>query len=70
MGIADRGTLRRGSFADVVIFDPDTVIDTGSFANPHQYPVGIETVITNGVPVWHDGVFDHEAAAGRVLRPS
>jgi N-acyl-D-amino-acid deacylase len=70
MGIADRGTLRRGFLADVVIFDPDTVIDTGSFANPHQYPVGIETVITNGVPVWHEGVFDHGAAAGRVLRPS
>jgi N-acyl-D-aspartate/D-glutamate deacylase len=68
MGIADRGILRRGAFADVVVFDPDTVIDTGSFANPFQYPVGIETVITNGIPMWHHGVFNGEEAAGRVLR--
>jgi len=70
MGIADRGILQRGAFADVVVFDPDRVSDRGSFAAPFQYPVGIETVITNGIPVWHEGVFDGEKPAGRVLRRS
>jgi N-acyl-D-aspartate/D-glutamate deacylase len=70
MGIEDRGILRRGAFADVVVFDPDRVSDTGSFAAPFQYPVGIETVITNGIPLWHEGVFSGDKAAGRVLRRS
>jgi N-acyl-D-aspartate/D-glutamate deacylase len=68
MGIADRGVLRRGAFADVVIFDPDTIIDRGSFADPYQYPDGIETVIINGSPVWHEGAFNQDEPAGRVLR--
>jgi len=68
MGIRDRGILRRGAFADVVVFDPETVIDRASFADPRQYPVGIETVIVNGVPVWHEGVWHGEEPAGRVLR--
>jgi N-acyl-D-amino-acid deacylase len=69
MGIEDRGVLRRGAFADLVVFDPDTVIDRASFENPRQYPVGIETVIINGIPVWHEGVF-HRTPAGKMLRPS
>ncbi len=50
-GIAERGTLREGYFADVVVFDPSTVRDTATFEKPHQYPVGIHHVIVNGVPV-------------------
>jgi N-acyl-D-aspartate/D-glutamate deacylase len=50
-GIAERGTLREGLFADVVVFDANTVRDTATFEKPHQYPVGIQHVIVNGVPV-------------------
>jgi N-acyl-D-amino-acid deacylase len=50
-GIAERGTVREGYFADLVIFNPKTVRDTATFEKPHQYPIGIEHVIVNGVPV-------------------
>ncbi|MDQ3080632.1 MAG: D-aminoacylase [Gemmatimonadota bacterium] len=48
LGLRDRGVLREGAFADVVIFDADSVRDQATFTEPHQYPVGIETVIVNG----------------------
>ncbi|MDN5366205.1 MAG: N-acyl-D-amino-acid deacylase, partial [Thermacetogenium sp.] len=41
--------------ADIVIFNPDTVIDTATFEEPRQFPKGIETVIINGVVVLHKG---------------
>jgi N-acyl-D-amino-acid deacylase len=44
----DRGLLREGYFADITIFDPDTVRDTATFQNPHQYPRGIHSVLVNG----------------------
>ena len=47
-GIADRGRLEKGYFADVVIFDPDTVIDTATYDDPKQFPVGIPYVLVNG----------------------
>ncbi|MEW6321155.1 MAG: D-aminoacylase [Acidobacteriota bacterium] len=50
-GIESRGILREGWYADVVVFDPATVRDTATFERPHQYPVGIQHVIVNGVPV-------------------
>jgi N-acyl-D-aspartate/D-glutamate deacylase len=50
-----------------VIFDPATVIDKATYTKPHQYSVGIETVIVNGVRVWRDG--RHTGAKpGRALR--
>lgn len=49
LGLTDRGVLRVGAFADVVVFDPASVKDMSTFTEPHQYPVGIETVIVNGV---------------------
>jgi N-acyl-D-amino-acid deacylase len=51
LGIGDRGILRAGKKADITLFDADRVADRATFENPHQYPVGIEYVIVNGVPV-------------------
>jgi N-acyl-D-amino-acid deacylase len=55
MGIADRGTIRAGTFADLVLFDPATVADRSTFEDPEALSVGIETVWVNGVAVWQDG---------------
>jgi N-acyl-D-amino-acid deacylase len=48
MGIHDRGLLREGMYADVVVFDAEHVTDKATFTDPHQYPTGIEYVIVNG----------------------
>jgi N-acyl-D-amino-acid deacylase len=48
LGIKKRGALKKNNFADVVIFNPDTVIDNATFEKPHQYPTGINYVIVNG----------------------
>ncbi len=51
LGFTDRGLLKEGKKADITIFDPGRVADRATFENPHQYPVGIEYVIVNGVAV-------------------
>ena len=66
MGIAQRGELRPGYFADVVVFDPMTVADRATFEAPRQYPVGIATVVVNGVLALADGR-PTGARAGRAL---
>jgi N-acyl-D-amino-acid deacylase len=53
--IADRGTLEPRRFADLVVFDPATVHDPASFANPQQYPIGIDHVLVNGRCIVRDG---------------
>jgi N-acyl-D-aspartate/D-glutamate deacylase len=55
-GISKRGRLERGYFADVVIFDPDTIIDTATYDDPRQYPVGIPYVLVNGQVAVDDAV--------------
>lgn len=55
LGWKDRGTIREGAFADLVLFDPDTVLDRSTFAEPTLTPAGIEKVFVNGVAVWSDG---------------
>lgn len=66
LGLLDRGVLREGAFADIVIFDPRTVKDQATFTNPHQYPVGIDAVIVNGIIAVERGKTTG-ARAGRVL---
>lgn len=67
-GIDRRGTLAQGNFADLVVFDPDTVIDRATFEEPRQAAAGIEHVFVNGIPVWRDGRATG-ALPGTVLRP-
>jgi N-acyl-D-amino-acid deacylase len=66
LGLSERGLLRPGMAADVVVFDPAGVADTASYENPHQYPLGIETVLVNGQVVLRDGIRT-EARPGRPL---
>jgi N-acyl-D-amino-acid deacylase len=54
LGIRERGMLREGFYADVVIFDPDRVIDKATFENPHQYAEGVQHVLVNGKVVIKD----------------
>ncbi len=67
LGLTDRGTLEAGKAADLVIFDPATVIDRATFENPFQYSEGIATVVVNGQVVLDEG---HHTGArpGKVLR--
>jgi N-acyl-D-amino-acid deacylase len=67
LGLEDRGLLREGYFADITVFDPATIIDHATYADPHQYSSGVHHVIVNGVPVLLDG--EHTAATpGRFIR--
>jgi N-acyl-D-amino-acid deacylase len=67
LSIPDRGLLRDGFFADIVVFDPATIGDRSTFEEPHQLSVGVKYVFVNGTMVVHDG--RHTGAKpGRVLR--
>lgn len=68
-GFARRGQVREGWAADLVVFDPATVADRATFENPHQYPLGFDHVLVNGVPVVRNGE-PTGARPGKVLRRS
>ncbi|MGI8496922.1 MAG: N-acyl-D-amino-acid deacylase family protein [Gemmatimonadaceae bacterium] len=55
LSIRDRGLLREGMKADVVLFDPATIIDRATYERPHQLSVGVKTVLVNGIEVLRDG---------------
>jgi N-acyl-D-amino-acid deacylase len=67
LGVADRGILRQGMKADVVVFDPATVQDMSTYEKPDQYSKGIDWVLINGTPVLANGT-PTNALPGRVLR--
>ena len=67
LSIRDRGTLREGAYADIVVFDPNTIIDKATFEDPSQLSVGVAHVYVNGVAVVTDG--KHTGAKpGRAVR--
>jgi N-acyl-D-amino-acid deacylase len=65
--LRDRGVLREGAWADVVVFDPARVQDRATFEQPHQYATGFAWVLVNGVPVVRDDVHTG-ARPGHALR--
>jgi N-acyl-D-aspartate/D-glutamate deacylase len=65
-GIADRGKIKKGLKADLVIFDLDKVADNATYDDPHQYPDGIINVMVNGRWVVNDKSFTDEKA-GKIL---
>ena len=65
--LKDRGTLKPGAIADVVVFDPLTVTDPSTFEDPHHHALGFSTVLVNGIAVIADGNLS-EARPGRAVR--
>ena len=71
-GLRDRGLIRRGQAADIVVLDPDTVGDRATYASPREPAVGVEHVFVNGIQVLSGGALTrapHGMGPGRVLRP-
>jgi N-acyl-D-amino-acid deacylase len=66
LGLDHRGQLAEGWFADVVVFDPDTIADRATYEDPHQLAVGVDHVVVNGTVALRDGV-STGAFAGRAL---
>ena len=70
-GLGKRSQLKEGYFADVVVFDPETVQDNATYDNPQQFSSGIEYVLSNGVPIVHNNQpleINSEKLPGRYVR--
>ncbi|MGH7829489.1 MAG: N-acyl-D-amino-acid deacylase family protein [Candidatus Binatia bacterium] len=66
LGLKDRGLIREGHWADLVVFDPDAVADTATYEKPKQYPKGVDSVLINGALVVDEG--DHTGARpGKII---
>ena len=66
--LTDRGTLAVGRYADVVIFDANTIGDEATYAAPHQYARGVRELLVNGIPVMHLGVLTDALPGHAVMR--
>jgi N-acyl-D-aspartate/D-glutamate deacylase len=67
-GLAGRGRIEEGAFADLVLFDQERISDEATFAEPHRFPAGVDAVIVNGDLAWADGRIADRS--GRILRRS
>ena len=67
LAITDRGFVKPGMFADIVVFDPATIADRATYEQPHQLATGVREVLVNGVSVWRNGAATG-ALPGRALR--
>ena len=67
LGLRERGMVKEGLFADLVLFDPSTMLDRATFSAPHQLAVGVQHVFVNGVEVFREGK-PTGAKPGRALR--
>ena len=70
LSIRDRGLLRPGMYADVVVFDAETIRDNATFEDPHQLSSGVRDVWVNGIPVLADGVHTGEMPGSFVKGPA
>jgi len=70
MRLADRGVLKQGMWADIVIFDPETIRDAATFDNPNQLSDGMRFVLVNGVPVIEEGKMTNALPGKVVLGPA
>ncbi|TXN36103.1 D-aminoacylase [Flagellimonas hymeniacidonis] len=67
LGLTNRGTIAENMMADIVVFDPNTIIDKATFEEPHQYPEGIHFVLVNGQISIDESKFE-DIKAGKILR--
>lgn len=67
LGLSDRGVIREGAWADLVVFDPSTIAERGTVQAPNQYAAGVQHVVVNGALALRDGAFTDERR-GVVLR--
>ncbi len=68
MGIVERGEIKPGNFADIVIFDPDTIADNTTVKHSARRPTGIDKVFINGELVVEDGRYLKDRKPGKVVR--
>jgi N-acyl-D-aspartate/D-glutamate deacylase len=67
MGLEDRGWIKEGFIADIVVFNPETLTDKATFSEPHQHSVGIEYLVINGKIVIDQGAYNGKLA-GKPIR--
>jgi N-acyl-D-aspartate/D-glutamate deacylase len=69
LGLTDRGVLEAGQFADIAVFDPNTIRDAATFDDPHQYSQGVKFVLVNGELAIYNGS-PTGSRPGKALKPS
>jgi N-acyl-D-amino-acid deacylase len=69
LGLDQRGRIESGYFADIVVFDPATIADRATWAEPHHYAMGVRDVVVNGTPALRDGAFTGSLPGRAVYGP-